>query len=54
MLNEEIVKLTRNSGLKTCSAPTFSGPNEAIFVTKSINPNIFSLRVKIVSKNKIK
>ena len=36
------VKLTRNSGLKTWSAPTFLGPNEAISVTKSIKPNFLS------------
>ena len=35
------VKLTRNSGLKAWSAPTFFGPDEAIFVTKSIKPNFF-------------
>ena len=54
MLNEETVKLTRNSGPKTWLATTFLGPNEVILVTKSIKPNFFSLRVKIVSRNKIK
>ena len=53
ILNEETVQLTRNSGPNAWSVPTSLGPDEAIHITKSIRPNFF-LRVKIVSRNKIK